>query len=545
MTNNSTLKLNVEPAGLKGINLPAFLYSAICLTLFALLYTPTYAYMLTKWEFEDYNHCYLVPLIVLYLIWEKRDAFRDVALAPSWKGVVPVGMGVVLFWLGELGGEYYTLYLSSWLVLVGMVWIYTGWRKLKTVGFALCFLIAMFPFPGFINGNLTFKLKLISSQLGVFMLQFFGQSAYREGNVIDLGFTRLQVVDACSGLRFFLPLVILGILLAYYLRAAWWKRMLLILATLPLTVFTNSLRIASVGILYKFIGPRAADGFIHDFSGWFMFMVSLGMLLGLMWCLKRIFPEPARVDAAASLNPDLPTGIVSRRVSLLYSILLALPALVMLGGTAVIARNVDFREKVPMRRPFADFPVQAGEWLGTRQTMEKVYLDTLDLTDYVMVDFRNDSSNQQISFYVAYNDSQSKGKSSHSPATCLPGSGWEFKNPGATRVELSGGAAINVMRAVMEKNGQQQLVYYWFPQRGRVLHNLFELKLYVFWDALTMRRTDGALVRINTPVADPANPGEADARLQGFVKEILPVLDGYLGGKGLQAPPSSFIQSRY
>ena len=526
-----TAAVNNYDGGQGGLPLPALLYSSILIILFALLYAPAYRVMFAFWQGEDYNHCYFVPLVALYIIWEMRTAFRDAAYRPSWLGLAPVVFGIALYWLGELGGEFYTLYLSSWFVMIGIVWMYSGWHKLKVIAFPLCFLIAMFPFPRFITNGLTLKLKLISSQLGVLMLRLTGLSAYREGNVIDLGFTRLQVVDACSGLRFFLPLIILSILLSYYYRAPWWKRALLVVSAIPLSIFTNSLRIASVGILYQFWGPTVAEGFFHDFSGWFIFMVSLAMLLSFMWCLRRFLPEPAQVVGEESARPFTPPGAATRRVSLGYSLVLAAPVIVMLGGSLLLTNSIDFREKAPLTRAFADFPVQVGAWQGSRQVMEKMYLDQLDLTDYILADYRNGNENQTVNFYVAYKATQSKGKASHSPATCLPGGGWDFKDSGTATVELASGSTITMKRAVMEKNGQQQLVYYWFPQRGRILHNLFELKFYAFWDALISRRTDGALVRVITRVKDPSDPREADALLQGFVKMMTPILDRYIAGK--------------
>ena len=106
------------------------------------------------------------------------------------------------------------------------------------------------------------------------MLQTYGMSAYREGNIIDLGFTQLQVVDACSGLRYLFPLLILGVLLAYFYRVALWKKLIIILSTIPLTIFTNSLRIALTGIIYEIWGAKEAEGFFHGFSGWFIFMTA-------------------------------------------------------------------------------------------------------------------------------------------------------------------------------------------------------------------------------------------------------------------------------
>jgi exosortase D (VPLPA-CTERM-specific) len=304
----------------------------------------------------------------------------------------------------------------------------------------------------------------------------------------------------------------------------------LVLLAIPLSIITNSLRIASVGILYRFWGPVVVDGFFHDFSGWFIFMASLAMMLAGMWCLKRIFPEPETVAGGDGENGPVPAGVVKREIGMRYSMMLVVPAVLLLGGTILLTKNVDFREKTPLRLPFSAFPVQVGEWQGERQVMEKMYLDVLDLSDYLLIDYQN-GKHQNVNFYVAYNESQRGGKSSHSPASCLPGTGWVFKDSGITSVELSGGKVIKVQRAFMDKNGQQLLAYYWFPQRGRILHNLFELKLFAFWDAIVTHRTDGALVRIITPVRDSGNLMESDSRLQDFVKVMLPVLDQYLPGR--------------
>ncbi len=514
-----------------GLSPQAIVYVTLCAVLFAILYQPVYQVMVTWWGGEDYNHCYFVPLIVLYLIWEKRSELGRTASYRSWLGLVPLLVGIACYWLGELGGEFYIIDLSSWLVMFGAVWIYLGWRKLKIITFPLAFLIAMFPFPNFINNNLTLKLKLISSQLGVLMLHAYGLSAYREGNVIDLGFTQLQVVDACSGLRYFLPLIILGILLAYFFKAPWWKRMLLVLAAVPVSIITNSLRIASVGVFYQFMGASAAEGFFHDFSGWLIFMASLAMLLLLMIILKRI--PGGRVNSVPSSSQAadraVVEGIPDRPPVRGFSFVLMVPVLI-LGSTIAVSANVDFREKIPLKTSFASFPEQVGEWRGSRQVMEKIYLDELGLSDYVIMDYRN-GSGRQINLYTAYNASQIKGKSSHSPSSCLPGNGWEFKNSGDASIPLQNGSSLIVNRALIEKNAQRLLTYYWFPQRGRVLHNLVELKFYNFWDALTKRRTDGALVRIMTPVEQNETIQDVDRRLQRFVQEFMPVLDRFLPGK--------------
>jgi EpsI family protein len=170
--------------------------------------------------------------------------------------------------------------------------------------------------------------------------------------------------------------------------------------------------------------------------------------------------------------------------------------------------------------------------------MGQEFIDTLDLSDYIIVDYVG-KNGKGVNFYVAYYESQRKGESIHSPETCLPGSGWSFKQAGKTAVPLDGskgsgsapGASIRINRAVMENAGQRQLSYFWFPQRGRILTNAYELKLFTFWDALTRQRTDGALVRLITPIYGGEEVAEAEERLQAFTRDIVPVLDGFIPGK--------------
>jgi exosortase D (VPLPA-CTERM-specific) len=494
--------------------------------LFGALYASVYQVMLKWWNGEDYNYCYLIPFVVLFLLWEKRNAFQKVPPRPSWVGIAPLLVGIGLFWLGELGGEYYTMYLSSWFLLLGLCWLHLGWRKLKIILFPLAFILTMFPPPNFVYFNLSLKLKLISSRLGVWVLQALGKSAYREGNIIDLGFTQLQVVDACNGLRYLFPLIVLAILVAYFSKNALWKKVLVVLSAVPISIFVNGLRIASVGLLYPVWGPQVAEGFFHDFSGWAIFMISLGILLAELWILNRVFKKKRPLKNGISRRLDYGDAKTERRPLWEQRFITAIFLLV---ATAAVAQTVDFREEKPIARSFHHFPLHIGKWSGQLQTMDQKFVDGLNFSDYIIVTYRN-AAGQQVNFYTAYYNSQRKGESIHSPASCLPGSGWEFRQAGRVDIPLATDPprTLPVNRAVMSNIGLNQLSYYWFPMRGRIATNLWQVKLYNFWDALTRRRTDGALVRLITPIGKDEQIGVADARLQAFARELVPVLNQFL-----------------
>ena len=523
---------------IKEINMKtdSFIKGAIYSGLLIAVYFSSHQVMLKWWQREDYNYCYLIPFVVLYLIWEKREVLKQTPSDPAWVGFAPLLFGLVLFWLGELGGEFYTMYLSSWFVLLGLLWLHLGWRKLRVILFPIAFILTMFPPPNLIYFNLSLKLKLISSRLGVWILQSLGKTAYREGNIIDLGFTQLQVVDACNGLRYLFPLIVLAILVAYFSKSVWWKKGFVVLSAIPISIFVNGLRIASVGLLYPIWGSQVAEGFFHDFSGWAIFMISLGILLVELWILNKLFREGretkrrkiehGETGEALMLKAEKENHTKKNR-KLFQPRFIA--AILLLGGTAAVAGTVDFREAVPISQSFTSFPLQIGNWVGQSRTMDQKFIDGLNFSDYIIADYRNDSG-QIVNFYTAYYESQRKGESIHSPSSCLPGSGWEFHQAGQVQILLSQSSrkTMPVNRAVMTNLGQRQLSYFWFPMRGRVLTNMWEMKLFNFWDALTRQRTDGALVRLITPIGKDEKIADADARLQAFTREVMPVLNQFL-----------------
>lgn len=540
----------------------AMVQTLIYLLLLIGVYLSSYTWLIQRdWTKEDYNYAYLVPFIGLYLFWERRETLARILSIPSWLGLLPVVFGLGLFWLGELGGEYYTLYFSSWLIMVGLLWTHLGWRKFKHVAFATAFMLAMFPLPNFLNSKITLKLQLISSKLGVAMIQLYGLSAYREGNIIDLGFTQLQVVEACSGLRYLIPLLVLGVLMAYFYKEALWKRILLVISTIPLSIITNSIRIAATGILYETFGQPVAEGFFHGFSGWFIFMFSLGVLLLEMWLLNKVglkkeidpiqeteapdvhqttVTNPTGHDTTVEITGEVPSydnpGLMpltdKHRTKKSFRAIFYPPQFIvtvlLLGVTLALFQGISFHEKIPPKKAFDSFPLNIGKWDGTRELLAQKFITELDFSDYIVANYRNNNG-KKVNLYVAYYESQRKGESIHSPASCLPGGGWEFKQSGMATVSLPDGTAISVNRALMQLGDARQVVYYWFPKNGRVLTNVYQLKLYTFWDALTKQRTEAALVRLITPVYGVhGSVEEAEKRLKAFTLKVLPVLAQYL-----------------
>jgi EpsI family protein len=186
-------------------------------------------------------------------------------------------------------------------------------------------------------------------------------------------------------------------------------------------------------------------------------------------------------------------------------------------------------ESVPQRTSFAEYPNTVGTWTGRREALETIYLDQLMLDDYYLADFTRDTE-PAINYYIAWYDSQRAGRSAHSPRSCLPGGGWQIKSltqrtlPGVR----SGREALRVNRALIQLGRQQQLVYYWFQQRGRVITNEYMAKWYLFWDALTRNRSDGALVRLVIALPPGGAVAAADRQLAEFAAAVTPTLPRYI-----------------
>jgi exosortase D (VPLPA-CTERM-specific) len=488
--------------------------------------------MLT-WGDGDYSFAWLVPFVVVYLIWEKRQKLSAEPEEGAWWGIAPLLVGIAFFWLGELGGEYYTLYLSAWVMVIGSLWLGLGRNKIKVLAFPLCLILTTFPIPTFLYHKLSFELQLISSRIGTAMLQTAGVVAHREGNVIDIGATQLQVVQACSGLRYVFPLFVLGLIVAYFFRASIWKRAFVVFSTIPMTIFWNSMRIALTGILWINWGPKAAEGFLHDFSGFVIFLVSFAVLLGEIWVLRKI-GNSAKVPPA--VRPALPVEEDRGKKSISWQAYLprVIVILVLLAANLICFQRIDFRQKIPIREPLSKFPMDIAEWRGAREFFGPEVMQSLTMSDYTLIEFHNETG-RNINFYVAYFETQFKGGSIHSPETCLPGNGWVVKESATLTVPVKFGRDYLVVnRVVIEQLGKKMLGYFWFPQRGRNLTNIYQLKVYNFWDALIRKRTDGALIRVLTDMSAAESTDDAGARLNEFLNKALPILYPFIPGQELK-----------
>ena len=156
------------------------------------------------------------------------------------------------------------------------------------LAFPLLILAFIVPLPPYINRILTFQLKLAASEIATFMLRLSGVSVFLDGNIIDLGITQLQVVEACSGLRYLMPLFLLALLIGYFFTKGWWRNGVLVMLVIPLSVFFNSLRIWMSGILTVKGHPELVENFFHDFSGWVIFMIAGAILFGVTRILNRV-----------------------------------------------------------------------------------------------------------------------------------------------------------------------------------------------------------------------------------------------------------------
>ncbi|MEW8682052.1 MAG: VPLPA-CTERM-specific exosortase XrtD [Candidatus Thiodiazotropha endolucinida] len=507
-------------------------WGLICVSIILLVYAfwDGIVDMLGRWGGkEEYGYAYFLPFISAYLIWQRRDRLVAAEFNPSWLGVVAVLIAGFFFFLGEIATTYTLVQYALVLTIIGMAYALLGWQAFKIVAGPLFLLFFIVPLPPFVYNSLSGKLQLVSSQIGVEVIRWFGISVYLEGNVIDLGNYKLQVVEACNGLRYLFPLVSLAFLAAYLYRVEMWKRVVVFLSSIPITVLMNSFRIGVIGVLVDNWGQEQADGFLHYFEGWVIFMACLLILLLEMVLLARIGRTKRRLRDVFGLEipKALPQGIEyqTRPVTPVHYAILASVVLIAVSSLYVQSQQAI----LPERQDFSGFPMQIENWRGNENRLEDIYLKSLKLDDYLIGNYA-DSMGSVVNFYIAYYASQQAGSAAHSPRSCIPGGGWEIEQ--VTQVAIPdiqvNGEVLNVNRLVIKRGEFKQLVYYWFQQRGRVMTNEWLVKWYLFFDGLTMRRTDGALVRLTTSIGAGEEWTDGDKRLADFSGKVVPLLDQYI-----------------
>jgi exosortase len=234
--------------------------------------------VLDWWEIPDFSHGFLVPIFAGYLVWSKKDVLLKTKIAPTWSGIGVITLGLLVLLLGVYGAELFLSRVSLVVLLVGLVLSFGGWQLLKELRFPLLVLLLAIPIPAIVFNEITLPLQTLASKLASALLPIFGVPVLREGNIIELPAMKLEVAEACSGIRSLMSLFTLSIFYGYFIEKSFLRRTVLALASIPIAIAANAVRILGTGLCVQYWDPDKALGFFHEFSGWVMFLISLGCL---------------------------------------------------------------------------------------------------------------------------------------------------------------------------------------------------------------------------------------------------------------------------
>lgn len=269
---------------------------------FTTLYWQVLAKLVSDWYHDDnYSHGFLIVPLALYFVWERRAKLRQIPVAPSAFGLVVVLGSVGVLIAGILGSELFLTRISILGTLVGITLFLCGWGYLRALTFPLAFLLLMIPIPAIIFNQIAFPLQLLASQFGESAMGMANVPVLREGNVLILANTTLEVAEACSGIRSLVSLLTLAIVLGYFSDPRGWVRTLVAVSSVPVAIVTNGFRVAGTGIAAHQFGAAAAEGFFHEFSGWLVFVSAFMLMLALQRVIVRVAPAVIDTPAPAAV----------------------------------------------------------------------------------------------------------------------------------------------------------------------------------------------------------------------------------------------------
>ena len=474
----------------------------------------------------------MIPLLSFYLFLREMRAVPPVPgpVGDRWPGVAVTGLALAIALLGNLVQISDIVFYALIVWVAGLVLVGFGWARGLVFWPSVLHLVFMLPLPQFLYWKVNTSLQLVSSVIGVEIVRRAGVPVFLDGNVIDLGVYKLMVAEACSGLRYLFPIMSFSYVFAVLYRGPLWHRLALLAAAAPIAVMMNAVRIGIIGVLVDRYGIAQAEGFLHVFEGWAIFLASIALLFGLARLMQRLSGDRRPLGEALDLDFAGLGAQLARVRSLPVSAGAPGDGAADRGALGRLAARPGAGERSrPSASPSPASRSRSRAGRAPRASLAPGIAQILAADDYLTAVYRDPAEAAPVDLFLSWYASQTAGAAIHSPAVCLPGAGWEVSAIEPVAVALPGTAAgtVRLNRAVIQKGLDRQLVYYWFEGRGRRLTNDFAAKFHTLADSLTRGRTDGGLVRLITPIG-AGGEAAADARLQAFLAATVDTLPRFL-----------------
>jgi exosortase len=270
-------------------NLSAWRDLSICLLLIVVLFLPVIYKMAGEWlSDDDMGHGFFVPVVVGWILWQRRGELRSLSSAPAWWGLAIVLLGLIQLAVGTLGVEFFLSRTALLITLAGAVITACGPAVFRRMLFPFFLLFFMIRIPAIIYNQITLPLQLLASQVAESSLMVIGIPVLREGNVLELANQKLSVVEACSGIRSLLSLSFLALVYGYFFETKIWMRVVVFCLTIPIAIIANAGRVTLTGVLAA-TRPELAAGFFHLFEGWIVFMIAMLLLVACRHGINHVY----------------------------------------------------------------------------------------------------------------------------------------------------------------------------------------------------------------------------------------------------------------
>lgn len=495
----------------------SFVFPGVIILLFVAAYSQTFASLVSMWwGSDDYTHGFLVPLISAYIVWRKGGLLIETRAQPAIAfGTIIMALAGAALVAGRLGSIVILEELSIPLMLSGLVLMLAGPFFLKALWFPIAYLLFMVKMFGEGSEKFHWPFQLLASNIGVWILQAIGIPAYKEVQYIQLPNIMLEVASACSGLRFLVSIIAIGIPLAWLTQRSWAKRIGLVSFAIIIAVLANGARVALIGV-WAFYGGSVVHGPMHVFQGMFVAWIGFIALFAGAWFLAgKEEGDKVRAMKPAALAMNLLNRIAMGR-NWKAACATAVTLLAVTGGLYFFYKTSPAASAAPL----SSLPSTLGEWTATDEPAADFLVAAGGTEEFARIYRKGDTA---FRVYVSYYDEQAQD---HEMVNYL--NSWKLhRGERVSSVATTAGSAEEVNIALLKENNERRLALFWYQMDDRVIADRVTVKLWTMWTALSSRRTNGAVAIVSAPPGsgDTANLEKEAADLAG---RLIPALTGLI-----------------